>query len=194
MLNLKFPQTLLLVLITVLLGLTGCANKPTHIFITTEINVEQPNIYADISSQLSVIDQRSAPHTIKILKENEPTQTLNSQESLNALLQTALQSAYKKQGISINNNADIKIEFLIDTALITVEQTLVSYTAKHELTLTVKVNKGNETLKNTFRSTAQNSGALKADLATLEKDFSKQISTLLTRVLENQEIISFLKK
>jgi uncharacterized lipoprotein len=171
----------------------GCSNEPTHIIVAPDLmNAANVN-YINKSAQFSVSDMRIAQHVVQILREGEAAKLMNAQESMSHVVEQTLKKAFKQQGLVLSEQADNHIKIIINKALISVEQGMMSYEAKNELTLTIEIKNTKQTLTKKFSSKGTSDGPMSADIAVLERDFNQQLSKLLNRMLTNNEIISFIK-
>ncbi|MFT6903047.1 MAG: putative lipoprotein [Colwellia sp.] len=182
---------------TLLVLLTACANKPTHVVITPDLSitnsVSNQSNYQNKQASLTVTDMRTAQHVVQILKKDEAADVYSSQQPLNQIIEQTLTAEFKKQGLEINAQAGNIIEIIIDNGLISVQQEMIKYKVNNELVIRVTVNNGAKTLSNTFKLRGTSEGPLKADIAVLERDFSQQLTQLLSQVITNSEIKRFIK-
>lgn len=184
----KFTMTML-----TSIALFSCADGPSHLIIAPEINSPATVKYQNKQTQFKVTDLRTAKHIIQILNEGEAAQLKTSQKSLSDIINQILQNEFKKQGLTINQTGINQIDVVIDTALIKVDQETMSYEAKSNISLRVKVNNNQQTLTKTFNSKNSSSGPLTADIAVLERDFNQQLTHALINILNNDEITAFIK-
>jgi uncharacterized lipoprotein len=149
--------------------------------------------YQNKQASLTVTDMRTAQHVVQILKKDEAADVYSSQQPLNQIIEQTLTAEFKKQGLEINAQAGNIIEIIIDNGLISVQQEMIKYKVNNELVIRVTVNNGAQTLSNTFKVRGTSEGPLKADIAVLERDFSQQLTQLLSQVITNSEIQRFIK-
>ncbi len=179
------------------LALIACSNAPNHLIVAPEINLPTTNIFANKQAKLTVTDMRTSNHIVQILKEGEAATILASQERLESIIQSTLASNWQKQGLPLSNTTqnDIKqnnIEISIEKAVVSVKQSTMSYKTQSEIVLQVKIDNGQQTLTNTFKSRANSEGALKADIAVLERDFNQNLTRLLKQILDSKDIKAFI--
>lgn len=186
-----------LVASTLLILLTACANKPTNVVIAPDLSItnstQSQNQYQNKQASIAVTDMRSAQHVVQILRKDEAAEIYSSQQPLNSIIKQTLTSEFKKQGLEVKDQASNTIEIIIENSLISVQQEMMKYQVNNELVIRVKVNNGKETLSNTFKVRGKSEGPLRADIAVLERDFNQQLSTLLSQIINNVEIKSFVK-
>ncbi|MBA6230816.1 MULTISPECIES: YajG family lipoprotein [unclassified Colwellia] len=182
---------------TLLVLLTACANKPTHVVIAPDLsitnNASNQSNYQNKQASLTVTDMRTAQHVVQILRKDEAAEVYSSQQPLNQIIEQTLTAEFKKQGLEINAQAGNIIEIIIDNGVISVQQELIKYKVNNELVIRVTVNNGTQTLSNTFKVRGTSEGPFKADIAVLERDFSQQLTQLLSQVITNSEIQRFIK-
>jgi uncharacterized lipoprotein len=182
---------------TLLVFISACANKPTHVVISPDLSTTNSasgqSELQNKQASLTITDLRSAQHVVQILRKNEAAEVYSSLQPLNHIIQETLTTEFKKQGLEINTQASNAIEIIIDNGLISVQQEMMKYKVNNELVIRVKVNNGMQTLSNTFKVRGTSEGPLSADIAVLERDFSQQLSQLLSQVITNSEIQSFIK-
>lgn len=182
---------------TLLLVLTACANKPTYVVIAPDLSINNSassqSAYQNKQASLTVTDLRSAQHVVQILRKDEAAEVYSSQQPLNRIVEEALAAEFKKQGLDINAQAGNAIEIIIDNGLSSVQQEMMKYQVNNELVIRVTVNNGSQTLSNIFKVRGTSEGPLGADIAVLERDFSQQLTQLLSQVINNIEIQRFIK-
>ena len=86
-----------------------------------------------------------------------------------------------------------QVEIIIDNALVSVQQSMVKYSASNQMNIRVVINNSKGTLTKTFKITGTSKGPLKADLAVLERDFNQQLAKLLTQIVQNEELQQFMQ-
>ena len=182
---------------SLLVLLSACANKPTHVVIAPDLSItNSPSTlteYQNKEARITVTDIRSAQHVVQILRKDEAAEIYSSQQPLSNIIKQTLISEFKKQGLAINAQANNAIEVIIENSLISVQQEMMKYQVNNELMIHVKVNNGEQTLSNTFKVRGTSEGPLSADIAVLERDFNQQLTKLLTQIINNVEIRNFIK-
>lgn len=182
---------------TLLLVLTACANKPTYVVIAPDLSINNSassqGAYQNKQASLTVTDLRSAQHVVQVLRKDEAAEVYSSQQPLNRIIEEALTAEFKKQGLEITAQAGNIIEIIIDNGLSSVQQEMMKYQVNNELVIRVTINNGSQTLSNTFKVRGTSEGPLRADIAVLERDFSQQLTQLLSQVITNSEIQRFIK-
>ena len=187
----KLAATTLLVLVT------ACANKPTHVVIAPDLSItnsaSSQSDYQNKQANITVTDMRSAQHIVQILRKDKAAEIYSSQQPLKNIIKQTLTAEFKKQGLAINAQASNTIDIIIENSLISVQQEMMDYQVNNELVILVKVNNGKQTLSNTFKVRGTSEGLLSADIAVLERDFNQQLSNILTQIISNTEIKNFIK-
>ena len=173
--------------------LSACANDPTHLIVAPEVTSTSISHYQNKQAMLKVTDMRTNKNIVQILRKDQAAELYSSQELLESIIQKTFAQQLKKQGLTVNTLSNNNIEVFVDKAVIIVEQTLMKYTATNEIVLRVKVNNGEQTLTNTFKTRGSSNGPLGADIAVLERDFNQQLASLLTQVLSNTDIQNFIR-
>jgi len=183
--------------ITLLVLISACANKPTHVVISPDLSIinspSSQTEYQNKQARITVTDIRSAQHVVQILRKDEAGEIYSSQQPLSNIIEQTLISEFKKQGLAINAQANNAIEVIIENSLISVQQEMMKYQVNNELMIHVKVNNGEQTLSNTFKVRGTSEGPLSADIAVLERDFNQQLTKLLTQIISNVEMRIFIK-
>lgn len=183
----------LLPITALLFVLSACSNGPTSVVIAPQIIPTNTYNFMNKSAQLNVIDSRSSTHVVQILKEGEAATLYSSQTSLSSVISKSLSDSLKVQNLSLKENDSNSITVFIDKALITVDQSMMKYTAKNEISLRVSVANGEQTLSKKYDTTGKSNGPLRADIAVLERDFNQQIGKVLTQILADKSIHSQIK-
>lgn len=173
--------------------LSACSSGPTSVVVAPQIMPTNTYNFMQKSAQLNVVDTRSTTHVVQILKEDEAATLYPSQTALSSVITKSLADSLKVQNLSITQNASNTITVYIDKAMVTVNQTMVKYTAKNEIALRVEINNGEQTLNKKYSTTGNSKGALKADIAVLERNFNQQIGKVLSQILSDKSVQSFIK-
>jgi|TARA_B110000091_G_C13727590_1_gene437572 uncharacterized lipoprotein len=189
----RIPPVLILVLF-----LSSCAKTPSHLILAPELNLPTVSNYQNKQAQLNVTDLRIARHIIQVLHKGEAADLMTSQQILSESIKQVLKKEFERQGLSLkqtanNETVDNEIEVFIDEALIVVNQETMSYQAKSNISLRIKVINTEQTLTKTFNSVNNRNGSLIADIAVLEYDFNQQLTNTLINILTNDEVIQFIK-
>lgn len=178
----------LLLTISLLTLITACSSGPKHIVVSPELIGFSKGVYFDNKIQLNSIDQRSANHVLQIITHNQPAKLLSSQNNLTNIINQAIEPVLRKQGITVDQFSNTRLEIIIDTALINVQQDLLNYKATNTISLIAKVHQNNKTLTKTFKTKGQSKGPLTADIAVLERDFNNQLASTLVKITNDLEI------
>ena len=189
----RIPPVLILVLF-----LSSCAKTPSHLILAPELNLPTVSNYQNKQAQLNVTDLRIARHIIQVLHKGEAADLMTSQQILSESIKQVLKKEFERQGLSLkqtanNETVDNEIEVFIDEALIVINQETMSYQAKSNISLRIKVINTEQTLTKTFNSVNNRNGSLIADIAVLEFDFNQQLTNTLINILTNDEVIQFIK-
>jgi uncharacterized lipoprotein len=186
-----------LAVISLLTLVSACANKPSHVVISPDLSItngtSNQHMYQNKQASITITDMRSAQHVVQIIRKDEAAEVYSSQAPLAKIIEKTLTAEFKKQGLSINTQANNAIEIIIDNALVSVQQKMMKYQVNNQLIIRVKVNNGAQTLSNTFKVRGTSEGPLSADIAVLERDFNQQFAQLLAQVINNAEIQHFIK-
>jgi len=177
-----------LISLVILFSLTACSTSPKHIVISPELFGYTKSIYSDKAIQLNVIDQRPGNQVVQIINGDDPAKLFSSQDSLSNIVTQAISPALRKQGLTLNNNANTRVDIFINTALINVTQNFVDYHVNNSITLTVNIKKNGTSTSKTFSSRGKSHGPLVADMAVLERDFNHQLAALLIKITNSFEI------
>lgn len=179
-------------LLLLLASIVGCSTMPTHLIVSPQISLSPSNQLIGKEVQLHVVDMRTSPHIIQILEKNEPAIILSSKQRLENIIQDILTTQWQQQGLAINGVAANKMTVTVKKAIISVDQESVSYSTQSEIIIEVSVDNSKQTLTSSFKTRAHSEGALKADVAVLEREFNQHLSTLLTQLLTSSDIKTFL--
>ncbi|WP_426360450.1 YajG family lipoprotein [Pseudocolwellia sp. HL-MZ19] len=185
---------LTLLLTLSLLGMiSACSTAPKHVVVSPELIGYSKGVYLDNKIQLNVTDQRSSNYIVQIQQDDEPAKLLSSQNTLTNIIKETISPVLRKQGLGIDTFSNVYLDIMIDNALINVEQSLFSYTAKNTIALRVLVKNGDTVLTKNFNMSGSSNGPLKADIAVLERDFNNQLAATLVRITNSFEIQSAIK-
>lgn len=172
--------------------LSACSNTPSHLIVVPEIYLAPSNNFSNKNAEVNVIDMRTSRHIVQILREGEAATILSSEKSLEDIVQEILVTQWPTQGLEMNPLSKNKVTVNISKAIISVVQESVNYTAQSEIIIKISIDNGMQTLNNTFKTRAYSEGAFKADIAALEIEFNRHLSTVLKQVLVSKDIINFL--
>jgi len=172
--------------------LMSCSTAPSHIIVSPELNSVASHHYNDKQVQLNVVDMRTSNFIVQILKKDKAATILSSQQRLEEIIANTLTTAWTKQGLIFNSLSTEKVNITIEKAVISVNQTAMSYDTQSEIRLQVEIINAKETLTNTFKIRSNSEGPLQADIAVLERDFNQQLSRLLGNILASKDIQTFL--
>jgi len=170
----------------------SCSTAPSHIIVSPELNSVASHHYNDKQVQLNVVDMRTSNFIVQILKKDKAATILSSQQRLEEIIANTLTTAWTKQGLIFNSLSTEKVNITIEKAVISVNQTAMSYDTQSEIRLQVEIINAKETLTNTFKIRSNSEGPLQADIAVLERDFNQQLSRLLGNILASKDIQTFL--
>ena len=178
--------------------LSSCSNSPSHLLLAPELNLPTGSNYRNKQAQLNVTDLRTAGHIIQVLHEGKAAELMTSQQTLSETIRQILTKEFENQGLSIKqiaNNETInnKIEVIIDEALVSVTQETMSYEARGNISIRIKIINSLQTLTKTFNNRNNRTGSLTPDISVLEQDFNQQLTNSLINILTNDEVIQFIK-
>lgn len=184
-----FKSVVLAVLLT---SIIGCSTMPTHLIVSPQIELSPSNQLSGKEVQLNVIDMRTSPHIIQILKKDKAAVILSSEQRLEGIIQDVLAAQWQQQGLAVTDSANNKMTVTIEKAIISVDQESVSYSTQSEIIVKVSIDNSKQTLTSSFKTRAHSEGALNSDIAVLEREFNQHLSTLLIQVLTSKDIKTFL--
>ncbi|GLX79607.1 hypothetical protein tinsulaeT_29470 [Thalassotalea insulae] len=173
--------------------ITGCASAPKQMVLAPQLMLNKSNLLANKLAQVSVNDLRNKIHIIEILQPDAAAQLINSASNISQVVNQHFSEALTQHGLTISPATDNHITLIINNAEITVQQALLKYTTKGQITLTAKVQSGDQVLTKTYNSKMNSEGPLKADLAVLERDFNQQLAKLLVQIASDSQIKQFLR-
>ena len=173
--------------------LLGCSG-PSHMIVSPDIVSISSIKYQPTEVNFNVTDKRSNSHLLQILREDKAAELLSTDVALDTIITKALAPEFKNQGlIIIAGTTDKEIDVIIDQALISVDQSSLSFKSENKLEIRFVVKNKDQTLTKTFNSKGKSNGAFKADIAVLETDFTQQLTELLTKALADTEIQAVFK-
>lgn len=173
--------------------IAGCSSTTEKMVIAPEIYTNKTNQYQQKSAHIEVDDLRNKIHIIEILKEDQAAELISSNQNIAEIIKPALIKAFTQNGLTINSQSENQLTLIVNNAVITVKQALVKYSASNVITLTARVQSGEQTLTKTYNSKGQSEGVLKADIAVLERDFNQQLAKLLLQIVNDSEIQQFIQ-
>lgn len=171
--------------------LFACSSPIKHVIVNPELSTANSNAFQQKQAQISFTDLRKANHIVQILRANEAAELYSAQQPLVDIIKVSLSSGLKKNGLQLQPLATTQFNVIIDSALISVQQELVKYTAHNEIQIRVIAKNGQGALTKTFKISGNSNGPFKADVAVLERDLNQQLAKLLTQITQNQELQNF---
>lgn len=172
--------------------LVACGSTPSSVIIAPQFYTPTQNVYQNQAVQLNITDLRRQHHVIQILKNEEAAKLYSPANDLASTLNNSLTTEWQKQGLAVDEFANITLAVYVDAALVSVQQETIKYQANSEIRLRVEIKKGEKTLTNHFKSKGASNGPLFADVAVLERDFNQQLGKVITEILSNDEIQQFI--
>lgn len=163
--------------------LSACQSAPDPLLVNAQVNASQ--LTAPVA--LTVNDMRSHNYLMRVKLSDDQAQFAPSEP----LLETAVYEALANK-IAVNSNANSTMQVAINEALIDVEQGSVKHVVEHQISLQVKVIRGDTTYTRDYNGKASSEGAFRADAAALESDFSALLSQLLSDVLNDEKLIALI--
>jgi len=193
-LKLKLQKCLNLLLVPCcFLALNGCASGPQQLIISPQNTANFSNIYGKISANIKSTDMRASSHIVQILRADKAAELISSATPIATVVEKSLNNIFSQQGLTITNaESQVNISIFIDTAMISVEQSLIKYQANNSIGLRLKIRNADKTLTKSFTSHGKSNGPLNADLAVLERDFNQQLTKLLNQISTDTEIQTFI--
>ena len=183
---------LLSIAVTMLI-LSGCANIPTQINISTNAVQLAPQ-YDNVRVRLTSQDIRDANYLIAIHKAGQAAKLINNQAALSSLIATSLEQGWQQQGIVITNDAAITANIAIQTARVDVQQDNFEYVADSQLVLVVTVTNKGQTLNKQFRSSSTLAGAFNPVVSELEAKLTQQLNAMLRDIFADPQIRDYLSR
>lgn len=175
---------------TLLMTLTACSAPQNQvIFNPVYKNAQVSNINASVST--SVIDLRGDNSTLKIINDKQ-TKTIASQGVADSV-KSILDSALSRNGARVSNRATTRFELDINTLQSVVTEKLMSHTSHANTAFTVRIIRANSNFSKTYSGTANLEGPLSHDRAKIEGQLNKLTEQLITRIVSDPELITFLE-
>ncbi|MEI6895397.1 MAG: YajG family lipoprotein [Colwellia sp.] len=188
----NFKQFKSIALVSLLITMAGCSTAPTHLIVSPQVSLSPSNQLYGKAAHLTVVDMRTSPHIVQILEKGEAATILSSKQRLEYILHDILTQQWQKQGLTFTEKANNKITVTVEKAIMSVTQESVSYVTQSEIIIKISIDNSKQTLTSSFRNRAHNEGPLHADIANLESEFNKHLSTLIKKILLSNDIKTFL--
>lgn len=173
--------------------ISGCSSTSKQMVLSPQIIQQQGAFYAQKTASVAVTDLRASSHIIAIHQEDEPTELISANTHIDNVVKNAYLSTLKGQALTVSDMAPNTIELFINNAHVNVNQSLMKYTVKSQITLTAQVTSNGQTLTKTYNNKGSSEGVLKADLAVLERDFNQQLGKVINQIVQDSEIHTFLQ-
>ncbi len=192
MLNKSFFNTIFVIAFTII-AISACASSPKIMVISPQIIDTKSNIYSGKTTQVNVTDLRANSHIVAIHREGEAIKLISANTHLDNIINDLYKKSLSKNSLAVNDSALNNIELIINTAEVHVYQELMKYKTTSQVTLTAKITSNEKTLTKTYNNKGNSEGVLTADLAVLERNFNQQLGNLIMQVVNDNEIVQFIK-
>jgi uncharacterized lipoprotein len=192
MLNKSFFNTIFVIAFTII-AISACASSPKKMVISPQIIDTKSNIYSGKATQVNVTDLRPNSHIVAIHREGEAIKLISANTHLDNIINDLYKKSLSKNSLAVNDSALNNIELIINTAEVHVYQELMKYKTTSQVTLTAKITSNEKTLTKTYNNKGNSEGVLTADLAVLERNFNQQLGNLIMQVVNDNEIVQFIK-
>ena len=173
--------------------LSACAANIKHLVIAPEVLSVPTSSISTSSIAISTSDLRPAQHMLQIIKEGQAATLLTSQSSFAGIVNSTLNSAFKKSGVQVSSTGTNVLNVAINKALVNVNQSMMKYTATNEIVLNITIDNGEQTLTKRYRISGKSNGPLQADIAVLERDFNQQLSKVIRNMITDPQLIDFMR-
>lgn len=189
----KIKNIYLILMALSIVTLLGCTTLPKQLIISLEPLQLSPFSYHNKTAQLTVKDMRNHNYLVRISDVDEPEKRLSSQTSLVSLINQELSQALQQQSLTLNTTSSNKITVIIEQAVVNVEQESFKHKTNSAFLIKLIVNNGQQTLNKSFPLTTESSAPLSVDIAVIERDFRQNISTLLSQLINDSKLHTFIQ-
>jgi len=177
-------------IITSLLTLISCTSTPSYTNIMPVLNIEK-GAYTYTNTQpwkIDSQDERIARHLIEIVDGDKVAQLINEQQSVRLLIEKSLTQAWVSNQLKTDPTSDYKIDIKLVKALATVTENTASYDVSSQMMIKVGLTHQGKSFIKLFRSNKEWDAAFSANINDITKRMNKQLSLLLTQIVEDQEL------
>jgi uncharacterized lipoprotein len=171
----------------------ACSVPVKHVIVSPELNMTSSNAFQQKQVNLRFQDLRPLNHIVQISRLDQAAELYSPQLPLIEVVERELTSALKANGLQIQPLAANQVDVIIDSALVSVQQELLKYSANNLIDFRVVITSGQGTLTKSFKISGNSNGPLKADLPVLERDFNQQLAKLLSQIVQSEELQQFIQ-
>ncbi len=169
-------------------------NYPINANLNLQIIPQTGDIYSsDITAALSGKDSRANPEVVIYQITDGAAVRITNLSPPHILISERLAGGFREQGLQQESSAPVKINLEIKELVATVTRPKVLYmtTAISQLYLTID-NRG-RTLTKTYNLESKREALVKPDIAELEQLLDLQLSDIISQILGDTNIQSFIK-
>ncbi len=170
----------------------ACSAPVKHVIVSPELKMISSNAFQQKRVQLRFQDLRPLNHIVKISRIDQAAELYSPKLPIIEVVERELTAALKANGLQIQPLAANQVNVIIDSALVSVQQELLKYSASNQINFRVVISNGQSTLTKSFKISGKSNGPFKADLAVLERDFNQQLAKLLSQIVQSEELQQFI--
>jgi uncharacterized lipoprotein len=182
----------LLVILIMSALLSACSAPLREVILAPQFNANSAAAPLGLPVQLQVLDHRVSKFSIKVL--NQEPQVYLPHAQAQAIFESTLKQALESRGISVNPAAPTQFKVYITSLNARVNETMSKHTSDAQVDLLLEITKPNGEFSKAYKATGQLSGPLKHDQAKVENQLNNLIIQTITRMINDTEVIAFIKE
>jgi uncharacterized lipoprotein len=172
--------------------LSACSAPLREVILAPQFNAESAAAPVGVPVQLQVLDHRVSKFSIKVL--NQEPQIYLPHAQAQTIFESTLKQALASRGINVSQFAPTQFKVFITTLNARVSETMSKHTSDAQVELLLEITKPNSQFSKAYKATGQLNGPFKHDQAKVESQLNNLIIQSITRMINDDEVIAFLKE
>ncbi|GAA5214287.1 YajG family lipoprotein [Corallincola platygyrae] len=182
-----------LVLASFALLLSACSTQYAPMIVNPVIKYSGQTWQQSQPVSLQVQDMRPAQYLAKIDGSSEKVTLVPASNSITAVVEEKIRTAYQQHGIELNSEAAIKTTIELHSALVDVTKPgHFDYKMDTHVKIRVKVEKTDTTFSKMFRGKRSTMTNIKPDTAALEQELNALLARVLKDLADDKEVQQFI--
>lgn len=175
--------------------LSGCSSSlPLNLHLSPKVAEQTVRYSGNTQAALVANDLRQRPHIVSIRNDDAPATLVNNDVAVNTMLADKLGQALTEQGVIITPNASTQLHLDVIELETKIIKNGTSFNARSTTKLALVIKKPTRKITKQYKTISTRSGAFNPSAAELEEGLNKQLTTLLSDILNDKQLIEELNK
>ncbi len=173
--------------------LSACASNYTKT-LSLDLDTSQVAAYYHDKPRVQFTSQdlRTANYLVSFKNKDKAAGLINNDQNLRLITAENLKTKLQQQGLELVDSSDKQFRLDILTLRTSVTQSRVKYQADSSIRLKVIVKNQDRQLAKLYKSHSSWEGAFSPSLEEIEQDLEEQLNTLLTEIITDPQIQTYL--